>query len=584
MRHHHALSLWLLAFLPFQLNSYAQEGHAVREPSVSSQSIPSSPDSSYAYDESKVVFHSSSILVQVPVVVTDKSGHHIQKISKDQFTVFEGGKEQKIAAFEEIAANDSNPLPPSPPGVFRNAGIEFHQTQAVTVIAIDSVNTPFLDQLTARQALVKYLADNLKPGPLLAVVVMSSKGMRVIQGLTSSPEPLIDALNRASGQLAVTEGISPSVQTAIAGPSDALITPNGFRSLYDFVSRGDILAAQFQQERAIEMTMRSFLQVAWSLTGVPGRKSLIWATSGFPFYLGSPGMVPRTGRLATLYEHALEALNDAHIAVYPVDVRGLVSTAPGADLRGGKGGAAYARYLQNREWLLQSTLDTLQEFSQMTGGRAFYNSNDLAEGFRRAVEDSSAYYLLGYYLNTSNDKPGWRSLKVKLQQKDTVVRAPSGFLVTNGAMNPQTTKEADLEFALDSPFEASGIPIWMQWKPVSGDATSATGEEKAGDTKKVAFELHFPGDIIGTQGDQNAIELDIFAIVETLGTKVTVGKPIQHTMKANFPPELLAKVRVQGLKYSSDLPLASGKYAVRFVVRDNVSGRVGSITAPLKVD
>jgi hypothetical protein len=168
MRHYAALSLWLLAFLPFQLNSYALEGRAVREPSISSQSIPSPPDSSYAYDERKVVFHSSSILVQVPVVATDKSGHHIQKLSKDQFAVFEGGKEQKIAAFEEIAANDSKPLPPSPPGIFRNAGIEFHQTQAVTVIVIDSVNTPFLDQLTARQALVKYLADNLKPGPLLA--------------------------------------------------------------------------------------------------------------------------------------------------------------------------------------------------------------------------------------------------------------------------------------------------------------------------------------------------------------------------------------------------------------------------------
>lgn len=332
------------------------------------------------------------------------------------------------------------------------------------------------------------------------------------------------------------------------------------------------------------MTMRSFLQVAWSLTGVPGRKSLIWATSGFPFYLGSPGMVPRTGRLATLYEHALEALNQAHIAVYPVDVRGLVSTTPAADVRGGMSGAVYAGYLQNREWLLQSTFDTLQEFSKMTGGRAFYNSNDLAEGFRRAVEDSSSYYLLGYYLDTSNDKPGWRSLKVKLQEKDTVVHAPSGFLVTNGAMNPQTTKEADLAFALDSPFEASGIPIWMQWKPVSGDATSGTGEEKGGDLKKVAFELHFPGDMIGTQGDQNAIELDIFAIVEALGAKVTVGEPIQHTMKANLPPELLAKVRVQGLRYSNNLPLAAGKYAVRFVVRDNVSGRVGSITAPLKVD
>jgi hypothetical protein len=82
-------------------------------------------------------------------VVTDKSGNHIHNLSRDQFTVLENGKEQGITVFEEIAVGNSNPLPPAPSGIFRNAGIEFHQPHAVTMIAIDTVNTPFLDQATA---------------------------------------------------------------------------------------------------------------------------------------------------------------------------------------------------------------------------------------------------------------------------------------------------------------------------------------------------------------------------------------------------------------------------------------------------
>jgi len=573
-----ALVLGVLLALPV---AYSQER---RLPSRSvhegASSIPSAPTNCYAYDESKVVFRTSTRMVQVPVVVTDKSGRHINKLTKDQFAVFENGKQQEIATFDEVVANNSIPLGPSPPGTFRNAGIEFRQPHAVTVIAIDTVNTPFLDQVTARRALAKYLAANLNTKQLLAMAVISSKGLRVVQGLTSDPAPLINALNKLSGELPVMQNVGTDVQVALATGSDAVPSYNGFRVfvLDDFLRNADVLAAQFQQEKAIETTMRSFLQIAWSLSGVSGRKSLIWATSGFPFYLGSPGMVPG-GRLSTLYERAMAALNDAQIAVYPVDVRGLVSTSPGADTAGGGGGAAYASNVQGREWLQISTIATLQEFAGMTGGRAFYNSNDLAEGFRRATDDSESYYLLGYYLDTKNDKPGWRKLKVKVQGSDAGVHARSGFLVTNAAMNPQATKDIDLGFALDSPFEATGIPIWMQWQAAAGESALKNGEKK-----KVGFDLHFPGDVIGTQGGQNAIELDVFAVVATLGAKNSIAGPIRHTMTASLSPEALAKVRVQGLKYSSDLPLPAGRYEVRFVVRDNVSGRVGSISAPLTVN
>lgn len=600
-------AVWVFAFCAASL--FAQEGRIASRSLISpssNQSLPSAPAGSSAIDEAKVLFRTTTKLVQIPVVVTDKSGRHIPNLSKDKFEVEEGGKAQKIATFEEIVANNSRPAAPAA-GTFRNAGSEIRGPHAVTVIVIDTVNTPFMDQAGARRVLAKYLADNLNSGQLVAMALISTKGLKIVQGLTSDPAPLIKALKKISGELPAMQDVSDDAQVALAAGNTSVpgsgtdLSFDGLSSsvLDSFVRSGDVMYAQFQQENAIEVTMRSFLQIAWSLSGVPGRKSLIWATSGFPFYLGSPEMVPG-GRLSALYERAMEALNDAQIAVYPVDVRGLVTLAPGADSASHGNGDKYGRNLQGRSWLHTSTLATLQEFAAMTGGRAFYNSNDLAEGFRRASDDSASYYLLGYYLDTKNDRPGWRKLKVKVQNKDAVVHARTGFLVTNASMDPQATKDLDLGFALNSPFEATGIPIWMQWQAGGGkgeakSVENAKGVESNGlETKsaektsagktKVGFDLHIPGDVIGTEGEQNAIEIEVFAVVAANGATGAMGDPIRHTMKGTLSPEALAKMRVTGLKYSSDLPLPAGNYDVRFVVRDNVSGRVGSISAPLTVN
>jgi hypothetical protein len=89
------------------------------------------------------------------------------------------------------------------------------------------------------------------------------------------------------------------------------------------------------EEGAIEFRSETVLAqvpaVANSLSGVSGRKSLIWATGGFPFYIDSPAAVPG-GYLSVLYERAMQSLNDAEVAVFPVDVRGLLNYSPTADV------------------------------------------------------------------------------------------------------------------------------------------------------------------------------------------------------------------------------------------------------------
>ncbi len=529
------------------------------DPLSASPGTPTAPNVTHASQEGKVEFRSETVLVEVPTVVSDKSGAHVHGLTKEKFHVFENGSEQKIAAMEEIVAVPTAPsAPPLRPGVFSNA-IENKQAHNFTVVALDTINTPFLDQAYGRQQLLKFLAQNVDPKQSIAMVLITSKGLKVVQSLSSDPATLVKILKKLSGEITDAEMIDVDTrataaltgETTVSGLNGGLFEPLGGgvtnSVLGDFVSNGDVLYAQFRQENAIETTMRAFEGIAWTLAGVQGRKTLIWATGGFPFYMDNPDAIPG-GRLSNLYERAMQALNDAQVVIYPVDIRGIVNISPIADAKTRRAPGS-AQFTQ-RAWLQQSTIDTLTQFAEVTGGRAYYNTNDVAGSFKKAMDDSSSYYMLSYYLDTKSPKAGWRHLKVKVDEKNVEVRSRSGFLVTNVTMNPQSTSQSDLSYAARAPFDATGIPIEMRWRDQSAD----------GDKKKVGFGLQIPADSVTFEGDRNTFDLDFVAVaMKDENIVASVSQPARGALS----PENLAKIKASGVLYSNSLALAPGSYQVR---------------------
>jgi len=544
-------------------------------------SLPGSVPIQTADQEGKIEFRSETILVQVPIVITDKSGNHVHGLTKDDVHVFENGKEQNVSTFEEIVSTNTKfPAVAAKPGEFSNLTLSEQQPRTVTVIALDTVNTPFLDQTYGRRELVKYLAESLDSGQVLALMIITSHGVEIVQGLTGDPAQLLQMLKKVSGEFPAMQGVGIDAQADaavgdISGISMATTGTDPTAAMSSFVQHGDSMYAQFQQANAIETTMNAFLGIAWSLSGVPGRKSLIWATGGFPFTISSPAAVPG-GYLSTLYERTMGALTAAQISVYPVDVRGLVNTSPigNATSSGVRSGQALMRQLNNRAWLQQSSIDSLNEFADMTGGKAFYNTNDLASCFKRAADDASSYYLAGYYLDLHNDHAGWRQLKVKVDKKDTEVRARKGFFVTNATIHAELTRNSDLSYAMSSPIEGTGVPITMQW----------AGLTASGDKKRAVFLAQLPAKGLAFDpAGQNKLNFDIAAVAfgekdgkEAARSTMNFAKPV--------PDDKLAGFRAEGVKYRGSLDLVPGKYVVRVVVRDNVTGKIGSVTAPLTVN
>ena len=536
-------------------------------------------------NNSEVKFTSRTELVLIPTLVTDKSGNHISGLKKEDFTVLENGAEQKIATFEERASDAHRFSRPRNPNEFSNSLAGGPSARRITLIVLDLINTPFVDQVYARKDLLKYLTQSVDQREPTALYTLTRSGIHVVHDFTTDPRVLVAALHKVKGDTShiVDSPEDVEAMTGTASPDgSAGVDPGAVQSeadrLQTMMEDAELNFQSFQQRLAITYTLQGMQQVSQALAGFPGRKSLIWASGGFPFSVSDNTMqLAPAGRdsltdVLPMYEHTWQLLNDAQIALYPVDVKGLqVSTAPSVAVR--NPGRNYGR---NMSWRQMDTQSTLQTFASMTGGRAYYNSNDLVKGFRDAVHDSAEYYMLGYYLDRSKTKAGWRKLAVKVKRDHVDVRARSGFFVTNATVDPENSRNSDISSALQSPLDYTSIALVARWNKIE------PGKEPG--KKHVNYEMHLaPDAALINDAENNHVVLDFVALAKTPEGK-TVDHPVGQQIEAHLTAEKVSAVHQKGIAYSGALDLAPGEYTVRFVVRDDLSGRIGSVAAPLTVE
>jgi len=533
----------------------------------------------------EVKFTSRTELVLIPTLVTDKSGNHVSGLKKEDFTVLENGAEQQIATFEEITSDVHRWSRFKDPKEFTNSVTGAAFRGRITLIVLDFINTRFADQANARKELLKYLTQSLDQREPTALYTLTRSGVQVIHDFTTDPRILVAALHKVKGdtsQLVDTEEDVERMTGSASPDGSAGVEPGAVQSEADKIQTmledSELSFQSFEQRLAITYTLEGMQQISQALAGFPGRKSLIWASGGFPFSVSDTTMqLAPAGRdtlldVLPLYEHTWQLLNSAQIALYPLDVKGLqVVTVPAASV--GNPGKNYARNMSTKQMDTQATFQT---FASMTGGRAYYNSNDLAKGFREAVSDSSQYYMLGYYLDRSNTKAGWRKLTVKVQRDHVQVRARSGFFVTNATVDPDTNRNHDLSSALQSPLDYTSLAVWARWGSIE------PGKEPG--KKHINYDMHLPADSgIINEADNNHVAVEFVTLAITPEGK-QVGRPAGQKIDTHLSAEKVAGMHDKGIAYAGSLELAPGEYTVHFVVRDDLTGRIGSVAAPLKVE
>jgi VWFA-related protein len=536
-------------------------------------------------ENSEVKFTARTELVLIPTLVTDKSGNHITGLKKEDFTVLENGAEQKIATFEEITSDPHRLSRPKNPNEFSNSMAGETSSRRITLLMLDLINTRFVDQVYARKDLLKYLTQSVDQREPTALYTLTRSGIHVVHDFTTDPRVLVAALHKVKGDSSQMVDSQEDVEaiTGSASPDgSAGVDPSQVQTeaqqLQTMMEDSELNFQSFEQRVAITYTLEGMQQIAQALAGFPGRKSLIWASGGFPFSVSDSTMqLAPAGRdtlsdVLPLYEHTWQLLNDAQISLYPVDVKGLqVVGLPSASVR--NPGKNYGR---NMTWRNLDTQGSFEVFASMTGGRAYFNSNDLVKGFREAVNDSAQYYMLGYYLDRSKTKSGWRKLAVKVKREHVDVRARSGFFVSNATVNPESTRDNDISTALQSPLDYTSLALMARWGAI--EAGKEAGK------KRVNFQMRLAPETVLIDGaDNNHVVLEFVALAKTPEGK-QADHPVGMKVENHLTADKALEVRQKGVVYSGALEVAPGEYTVRFVVRDDLSGRVGSVSAPLKVE
>lgn len=558
---------------------------------LSAMALLSSGYSQGPQGEPSATITSRTDLVVVPVVVTDKHGNHVAKLSKDDFRIEEDGKVQPIARFEEINAT-TTPMKRAAapvPNAFTNEVVGDPSSRLLVIIALDFLNTTFSDEVFARRALLKYLSESVRENTLVSLVTIDQTGLHQIHDFTTDTAVLVAALKRASGgplrldtgaQQAQTEGLQAQDQVTMAeaGALSSLLNP----TVIALHAQPKIINAQVAAARedfAIRTTLEAMQHLAQAYAAVPGRKALIWATGSFPFLMHESSEMSYGGLSPDVYQRTFQMLDDANIAAYPVDVRGLSPIDPRTDIGRPKdlsrSIASRAQTLRaseapNAESVRELSLSTLRSFADMTGGEAFTNANDLQKCMVRATNDSASYYLLTYYLNKDSAKrSGWHKIKVTVQRDGTEVRSRKGFFVTKATLNPDISRHTDEQIALDSPIDYTAMPMLLTWKDV----------QSGGKKNKANFMLQIAPEVVRIQ--DNKINLDFLGVA-----KDEKGAPVaqfSQNLSNSLTADGVRQVRAGGITYANALQLPAGNYSVRVVVRDNFTGMMGSVLAPLKV-
>jgi hypothetical protein len=328
------------------------------------------------------------------------------------------------------------------------------------------------------------------------------------------------------------------------------------RQIEAFVLTGQAnMRGFYERDRALR-SIDGLEAVARHLAGVPGRKNLVWISSGFPFDFRAFGPPTSNSREVMSVEtaRAARALNDADIAVYVVDARGLVG--------------AFATEPSARQQTF-STLSTvltpiegLRQFAQLTGGDAFFNTNDIGAAITRAVEDSRLTYVIGYYTDQDEWDGKFRKIGVKVRRDGVDVRHRAGYFAI--PPEPLAGRRTDaIMDALESPLEVTALPLSVSGERIDGGKV----------TLAIQFEPGTPQ--LEQRGSTWHGAVDI-AIAQTLPT----GK---QTSEADLtvPLALDAATRAQllkdGLRLTRTIVLRDGAHDIRVVARDVNSGATGSV-------
>lgn len=557
-------------------------------------------------------------LVQVSVITRDKKGEAATDLTPADFVLLDNGHPQKIEIFQKQTSELPAKAPATlPPDVYTN---QMRRTSSVpgnaTMLLLDGLNTEISDQGYARQQILKFLGQ-IHAQDRMAVFTLARQ-LHVLQDFTSDSTKLVAAIGKYSGQTTMDLEASTPTDLQTGDPTVDAYLQDAFQRQ----------ANTYIQER-VEITVGALIDIANYAKALPGRKNLLWISGSFPFSVGyenldtisrmmsdpkSEGNIPGEQLLlAEEVEKAARALNDANIAVYPVDARGLLgidmntakgssktagygamNSAPPAGNPGGGGhnggrgtggglGMGHKPRLGNASAsnpasptnpMLNpdhTTFESMDALADGTGGKAFYNSNDISGSLQKAIDDSRVTYEIGYYPADVKWDGSFHTVTVQVKRPEIEVRARKGYFALPETVPSTEELKGIVSSAAVSPLESSGLDVAVRLKAAKQENALMLTAMIFFDPRAIQFEVR-DGHYVGTA------EL----VVAQLNDKNQIVSADQQLFPLNFGASQFEQFLRQQVELTQEVKVLPGVTRVRVVLCDGRSGKVGTVTVLLE--
>jgi VWFA-related protein len=550
-----------------------------------------------AADVPAITIRTNTRLVVVDVVVTHKNGMPFADLKPEDFTLEENGKKQKISVFIPPGIVNRT-VSVAPAGVLSNHPENVVASGVPIVLLLDATNSAFKDQAYARSQMLKYVAEQGKTGRPMAVLTLTDR-LAVLQQFTSDPQILMTAIKSFRPQEQILQPGAPAPESHGSADGPGLrATDSGIATAAQAIQAFADLQIGYNIERRTLITLDAMQALSRMLGGLPGRKNVVWLTANLPFDLvpedravtdaellaDLPGQgkqrsvsVNAAGSQAAeqrqLYapqiREAEARLASAGIAIYPVDLNGLVGGMESSATRQGSvySDTAFSDRASGKLSALQSTQVTMEEIAAETGGKAYINQNEIKDGIALAAADEKASYSLGYYPENKKWDGKMRSIKVKVGQGDTQLRYRKGYYAVEPGPAKDRNFEQDVAAALAVDAPATQVSFMAQAKP--------------GDPGKIRVVLLVDAHTLTAEdaGGSKKMNVNLYATIWGSADKSMAARSIK--VDKTFDAATYQQILDHGMMVPIDLEVPTGGTELRLAVLDNKTGYIGTVSGPL---
>jgi len=505
-------------------------------------------------------FKINSNLVIVDVSAKDKSGKPIEGLKAGDFVVLEDGKPQKISVFEyqhiasepepppAVSLDDQFQLPEAAKTTITTASpgqIQYHDKRLM-VFFFDFSSMQIPDQLRAQDGALDYLKSHITKDDVVSVLFYAST-VQVLSDFTSDR----DVLTR------VIKGLPVGEASELAGLADTG-DDNGEDTQAAFVAD----ETEFNIFNT-DKKLAAIEEAARMLTPFPEKKALVYFSGG----------VSRTGldNEAQL-QATINAATKANLTIFAIDTRGLTADPPGgaASKAGSRGSGIFngSVYNSQRQSFLASQ-DTLYTLAAETGGKSFFDNNDIAAGITKTQEAMGSYYLLGYYSTNTAADGKYRKITLKLNNPRLVAKLEhrEGYYAdkTWNKLNAQD-KEQQLKEALSAGDPATDLPLALQIDYFRIAPTAYF----------VPVSIKIPGSVIALAAKGGAAATQFDFVGQIQDERHAVVGNVRDNIPVKLPQEGASMVGRRSFQYDAGFTLEPGRYHMKFVVRENITGKMGT--------